>query len=58
MSTKDDYVLPNWEICIHQVDDGWGSPYNFCPWCGKDLRKEQDDDQIQRIDGTSTEEQR
>lgn len=54
----DEDTLPiDWKLCIHQLDDGWGSLYNFCPWCGKDLRKEQSNDQIQRTNGRNTEEQ-
>ena len=37
-------TLPvDWETCEHQTEDfgHWESgPFNFCPWCGKDLRKE------------------
>ena len=55
---NEDTSLIEWETCKHQTCDDWDMPFNFCPWCGKDLREEQSNDQIQRIDGTSTEEQR
>jgi len=49
---SEDYV-PITKDCEHQV---WPDrnettiPFNFCPWCGKDLRKEKSNDSIQTND--------
>ena len=47
--------------CDHQYKDsyearftGSGSEFNFCPWCGADLRKEKSNDSIQRTNGRNS----
>mgnify|MGYP001772501903 CR=1 FL=1 len=38
--TKFYILIPEWEKCIEDFVDVYLDDVNFCPYCGRDLRKE------------------
>jgi hypothetical protein len=54
--TNTDYDPINWEQCEHERGETFDSDcsYNFCPWCGKDLRKEKTNDTLSRANGADS----